>query len=121
MKLRLHEMEFGSGDVQRSTDFFQTGLGLAPTVQQEGLTAFGDGLPGPDFNVSNHQAKGAVVIGFLTDDLEEAQRRLSEKSIAYEAPAASHLGMNSLRFNSPHGYVIKINAPGAASPGWLKA
>lgn len=74
-----------------STALFETVLGLLPAVQQGGLTVFDAGLPGLDFNVFSHQAKGAVVISFLTGDLEEAQRRLSEKGIAYEGPAASHL------------------------------
>lgn len=120
MKLRLHEIELGSSNVADATTFFQTILGLRTNIQQEGLTVFDAGLKGLDFNVSDHLPQSAVAISFLTDDLAEMERRLKEAGIIYEGPSSSHLGMRSISFRSPDGYIIKINTPGPESPAWLQ-
>lgn len=120
MKIRLHEIEFGTRDVATSTKFFQSLFGLLPNVQQEGLTVFASGTTGVDFNVSNHLPAGIAVISFLTDDLSEIEKRLKSEGITYEGPTSSHLGMYCIQFKSPDGYLVKVNTPGAESPEWLK-
>lgn len=120
MKLRLHEIELGSGDVEKTTSFLQNLFGLQPTVQQPGLTVFDAGLKGLDFNLSNHLPQGIATISFLTDDLVELERRLKDAGVSYAGPFPSHLGMTCIQLNSPDGYVIKVNTPGPETPGWLK-
>ena len=43
MRIRLHEIELGSTEVQKTTAFVQTALGLQPTLQQQELTVFDAG------------------------------------------------------------------------------
>ena len=116
MKIRLHEIEFGSNGVEKTTAFYQTIFGLKPSVQQEGLTVFDAGLKGLDFNISNHLPQGTVAVSFLTNDLNEMERRLKEAGISYQGPSSSHLGMTCIEFKSPDGYIIKVNTPGPGSP-----
>jgi hypothetical protein len=120
MKVRLHEIEVGSNDVEKTTAFYQTIFLFQPAIRQEGLTVFDAGLKRLDFNLSSHLPQGIVAISFLTDDLSEIERRLKDAGIAYEGPSSSHLGMTCIEFRSPDGYVIKVNTPGPASPEWLK-
>lgn len=120
MKLRLHEIELGSSNVKEATELFQTILGLPTAVQQDGLTVFDAGLKGVDFNVSNHYPQGVVSISFLTNDLSEIEKRLEMAGIEYNGPSSSHLGMTSVSFKSPEGYLIKVNTPGPDSPAWLQ-
>ena len=120
MKIRLHEIELGSADVQKSTNFFQQLLDLKPAVQQNGLTVFQSGQQNLDFNLSNHLAQNTIAVSFLTDDLTAIEQRLKDAGIAYEGPSPSHLGMNCLQFKSPDGHIIKVNTATASSPAWLK-
>jgi len=105
MKIRLHEIELGTSDVQRSKSFYQSVLDLEPQVEIEGLNVFDSGTAGLDLNTSNHFPQGIVAISFIVDDLGEIERKLNE------GPAPSHLGMNAIQFNDPDGYLIKINSP----------
>lgn len=120
MKIRLHEVELGADNVAASTKFFESLLGLTPSVQQEGLTVFASETSSIDFNVSNHLPAGTAAISFITDNLSEIERRLKSEGIAYEGPTASHLGMSCIQLKSPDGYFLKINTPGAESPEWLQ-
>lgn len=121
MKIRLHEIELGSSNVQEASTFFQSVFGLKPLVQQDGLTVFDPGTNGLDLNISSHFPKGIVALSFLTDDLEEMENRLKAAGISFDGPASSHLGMRCIMFNSPDGYIIKVNTPEQDSPEWLKA
>jgi dynactin complex subunit len=120
MKIRLHEIELGSASKSDSADLFQLLLGLKPKLAQDGLTVFDAGAEGLDFNVSNHVPAGVVAISFLTDDLAEVEKRLKEAAVAYEGPLASHLGMTTIRFRHPDGYIIQVNSRGNESPLWLQ-
>jgi catechol-2,3-dioxygenase len=120
MKIRLHEIELGTGTVEDSTRFFQSALGLNSTIKQEGLTVFDVGVKGLDFNLSNHLPPGNFILSFLTDNLEAVQEQLTKTGVSYDGPALSHLGMTSIQFKSPEGLTIKVNTPGQASPAWLK-
>ena len=111
MKIRLHEIELGTSDVQRSKSFYQSVLDLEPQVEIEGLNVFDSGTAGLDLNTSNHFPQGIVAISFIVDDLGEIERKLKSAGISYEGPAPSHLGMNAIQFNDPDGYLIKINSP----------
>jgi catechol 2,3-dioxygenase-like lactoylglutathione lyase family enzyme len=119
MKLRLHEIEFGSSNVKEASDFYRKVFGLPSAVLQEGLSVFNAGV-GLDLNVSNHFPQGVVAISFLTDDLSELERRLKEAGIPYEGPSPSHLGMTCIEMKSPDGYFIKVNSAGPESPAWLQ-
>ena len=107
-------------NVETSTGFFQSLLGLNPNLQQERLAVFDAGVKGLDFNISNHLPPGNVVISFLTDDLEAVQEKLNNAGISFEGPVPSHLGMSSIHFKTPDGLPVKVNAPGPGSPDWLK-
>ena len=120
MNIKLHEIELGTGDVQGTTAFFQTLLGLQPSLQHQELTVFNAGIKGLDFNISSHLPAGITAISFLTDDLSELTDRLRAAGISYEGPMDSHLGMTCIQFLSPGGYVIKVNTAGPDSPDWLK-
>src|SRR5829696_2576714 len=120
MKIRLHEIEFGSADVEKTSSFYQDIFGLEPAIQQEGLIVLDAGIKGLDFNLSNHFPKGVVVISFLTDDLTEAEERLKKAGIPYQGPSLSHLGMTCIQFTNPDGQLIKVNTPGSESPDWLQ-
>lgn len=120
MKIRLHEIELGTEAVRESTGFFQSILGLQPTVQQESLTVFDSGTAGLDFNLSNHLPAGTVAVSFFTDDLPAVEQKLQQAGVKYEGPKASHLGMTAIRFQSPEGFTVVVNTAGPASPGWLR-
>ncbi|HEY0040330.1 MAG TPA: VOC family protein [Flavisolibacter sp.] len=120
MKIRLHEIELGAKEMENTNVFFQSILGLRPRLQQRDLTVFDAGIDGLDLNVSRHLLPGAAVISFLTDDLDDIENKLKVAGIAYEGPAASHLGMRCIQFLSPDGCIIKVNTPSPESPDWLK-
>ncbi len=120
MKLRLHEIELGCGDVEKAASFYTTILEVQPQVQQQGLTVFDAGVTGFDFNVSTHYPPGVIAISFLTDDLKEIEKRLQQAAIIFDGPSPSHLGMSFIQFKDPNGYLIKVNMPTAQSPEWLK-
>lgn len=120
MKVRLHEIELGTSDLQSNTAFFQSLLNVKPVILQQGLSVFQPGTQGLDFNLSTHVAQGVVVLSFLTDDLTALEQRLKDAGIAYEGPSSSHLGMRCLQFKSSDGYTIKVNEPTSSSPDWLK-
>jgi len=119
MKIRLHEMELGTEDVQQRTSLLQSILGLQPKLEQQALTVLDAGLPGFDLNVSTHFPAGAIALRFLTDDLPAVEERLKAAAIPYEGPQPSHLGMQCLVFRLASGCVIHINTPGSDSPAWL--
>ena len=120
MNIRLHEIEFGSGDPEKSKSFYETVLGLETGNDQPDLKVLKPGIRDLDFNTSTHFPPGAVCISFLTDDLEEVMERLTEEGISYEGPQKSHLGMDSISFRDPDGFLVKVNRPTTASPTWLK-
>ncbi|RYZ27499.1 MAG: VOC family protein [Chitinophagaceae bacterium] len=119
MRLKLHEIELGTENVDITTHFFQAVLGLVPSLKQEGLTVFDAGLKGLDFNVSNHLSAGNIVLSFFTDDLAAVEEQLTKIGISIQGPSPSHLGMTSIQFHSPEGFCIKINAAGSESPDRL--
>lgn len=120
MKLRLHEIELGTENVANTSNFFHAILGLNSSLKQDNLTVFDAGLQGLDFNVSNHLPSGNVMISFLTDDLAAVQEQLKKSNISFQGPTPSHLRMTSIQFNSPEGFLIKVNTAGPESPDWLK-
>lgn len=120
MKIRLHEIEFGTSDADKSMEFYQHALGLDLSVDQAGLKVFKSGISGLDFNTSTHFPTRVVAISFLTDDLQVIIGRLNAMGIDFEGPKNAHLGMLSIEFKDPDGYIIKVNAPTNTSPSWLK-
>ena len=120
MKIRLHEIEIGTGNVESTTNFFNSVLGLTPNLSQDNLTVFDAGVKGLDFNISNLLPAGITVISFLTDDLQAVQEKLSNAGISFEGPAPSHLEMTAISFKTTDGLQVKVNTPGQHSPDWLK-
>lgn len=120
MKIKLHEIELGAGDLQNSASFYQAVLGLPLSVDQPQLKVFNAGITALDLNFSHHVAQGNVMLGFLCDDLEEMMQLLRKNNMQFEGPSSSHLGMTSISFKDPAGYLVKINQATAESPEWLK-
>lgn len=119
MKIRIHEIEMGSNNLSAASSFFKL-LGLQPVIERDGLTVFDSGQRGVDLNVSKHVSAGATQISFIADDLKALMQYLTVHKIAFEGPYESHLGMLSIRFNSPDGIPILINTPTDSSPDWLQ-
>jgi catechol 2,3-dioxygenase-like lactoylglutathione lyase family enzyme len=120
VKIRLHEIEYGSANPEKMKAFYGDLLGLETTVDQEGLKVFDTGIAGLDVNCSNHIVPPAVITSFITDDLPAIIGRLQQSGVPFEGPAPSHLGMTCIQFTNPDGFCIKVNTPTAASPPWLK-
>ena len=120
MNIRLHEIEFGSGDPEKSKSFYETVLGLETSNDQPELKVLKPGIRELDFNASVHFPPGVVGVSFLTDDLEEVIERLTEAGISFEGPQKSHLGMDCISFRDPDGLLVKVNTPTISSPTWLK-
>lgn len=113
MQLRLHEIELGTRDVQKSETCYQAILGLNPKVSIKGLNVFDAATEGLDFNTFTHFPQGSIATSFFTDDLAGVEKRLNVEGISYESPSPSHLGMTSIQFKDPDGYLIKINTSGS--------
>ena len=120
MKIRLHEIEFGATEVEKTKHFYQAIFGFETTIDQPNLTVFNLATSTVDFNISTHFAPQTVCISFLTDNLEEMIERLTSNAIKFEGPKDSHLGMLSIAFQDPNGNLIKVNQPSDLSPNWLK-
>ena len=120
MKIRLQEIELGTNDPTKSKSFYRSILGLETSVEQAELNVFNSGVAGIDFNTSTHFSAQTTVTSFLTDNLQEVMERLSSHKIVFSGPKKSHLGMLSIEFNDPDGYLIRVNQPTTASPDWLK-
>lgn len=120
MKIRLQEIELGATDPEKSKEFYNSILGLRISVNQEALKVFNPGVAGVDFNVSTHFPSRTTVTSFLTDNMQNVIDRLSANGIPFSGPRKSHLGMITIEFNDPDGYVIKVNQPTEESPVWLK-
>jgi predicted enzyme related to lactoylglutathione lyase len=120
MKLRLHEIEFGTEDPAKSKQFYHTILGLDTKIDQEHLNVFNPGISGVDFNTSAHFPSKIVVTSFLTENLQQVIDRLNTNGVAFTGPEKSHLGMTTIQCKDPDGYTIKINQPTDESPSWLK-
>lgn len=118
---RLHEIELGSADPLASRHFYQTILRLQPAVVQDGLTVFGSGNEGVDFNTSNHLLSTQTVVSFLTNDLQAVMDRLVAEGVPFNGPTASHLGMHTVEFTDPDGNRVRVNEATADSPEWLTA
>lgn len=88
MKVRLHEIEFGTCDPDKSKQFYQSVLGLDLAVDQDGLKVFKTGIDGFDFNTSVHLSPKVVVTSFLTEDLQAGIKSVTMDDIA------KHLGMS---------------------------
>lgn len=119
MKIRIHEIEMGSSDLPTSRNFFKM-LGLQPSIEQNELTVFNSGQNGMDLNVSKHLSRGVTQISFITNDLKAIMQQLLEKKMVFEGPYESHLGMLSIKLQSPDGIPIVINTPTDSSPSWLQ-
>lgn len=109
MKIQLHEIELGSGDLNKSKAFYQTLLGVHPNVDQPHLKVFSQSEGSLDFNCATHHPKGQMVISFITDDLQEAMRRLQSMGISYTNPSDAHLQMKFIECCDPDGYKVRIN------------
>lgn len=118
MKIRIHEIEMGSSDLSQTVSFFKM-MGLTSALEQDHLTVFKSGQTALDLNVSHHLPAGNVQISFITDDLKEMMQQFKEHQIVFEGPYESHLGMLSIRLQSPDGISIVINTPTDSSPSWL--
>ena len=123
MAIRLHEIELGTNDTEKSKAFYTDVLGLELKVHQLNLNVFNSGTTGIDFNTSTHFPHSVSCISFLTDDLDDVINKLNKlkaTSISFNGPYSSHLGMNTISFNDPDGYLIKVNALTDQSPDWMK-
>lgn len=120
MKVRLHEIEFGTSDPEKSKQFYQSALNLDLSVDQDGLKVFKTGIDGLDFNTSIHLPPKVAVTSFLTEDLQAVIDRLKAMNVSFEEPKVTHLGMLSIEFKDPDGNMVKVNAPTSTSPSWLK-
>lgn len=120
MKIRLHEIEFGTSNPEKSKEFYQAALGLDLAADQDGLKVFRTGIQGLDFNTSTHFPANVVVTSFLTDNLQQVIDRLNLLGIHFIGPKDTHLGMRSIEFKDPDGYIIKVNAPTSSSPSWIR-
>lgn len=119
MKIKLHEIELGAADLQSTTSFYQSVLGLSLNVDQPQLKVFDPGVASLDLNFSHHLSAGNVMMSFLCDNLDEVMQALQQRDISFEGPVSSHLGMKSISFKDPAGYLVKINEATADSPEWL--
>lgn len=121
MKIRLQEIEYGSTNVEKTKQFYQTIFGFETAVDQTNLSVFNlDPYP-IDFNISTHLPSQSVCISFLTDNLDQLIERLNRNSVAFEGPYPSHLEMKSISFKDPDGNLIKVNQASALSPNWLNS
>ncbi|MEO6315833.1 MAG: VOC family protein [Chitinophagaceae bacterium] len=120
MKIRLHEIEFGAGNTDKSKGFYQAILGLDPIIDGAQLKVFNSGVAGVDFNVSENQPAKTVTTSFLTDDLQKLIERLQLTGVLFEGPSTAHFGMLSISLQDPDGNFIRINQPTKESPSWLK-
>jgi catechol 2,3-dioxygenase-like lactoylglutathione lyase family enzyme len=120
MKIRLQEIEFGTQNLDVSKGFYKSVLGLDTIVDQERLNVFKSGVEGMDFNTSTHLPAKVMVTSFLTDDLQTVIQRLIAGGISFEGPHNAHLGMSTIEFKDPDGYLIRVNQPGDSSPSWLQ-
>lgn len=119
MKIRLQEIELGTQDPTVSKDFYKSILGLDTVVDQKHLKVFNSGATGMDFNTSTHLPVKVMVTSFLTDDLQTVIERLTTNGISFDGPQISHLGMTTIEFKDPDGYLIRVNQPSDLSPSWL--
>ncbi|MFT3947822.1 MAG: VOC family protein [Agriterribacter sp.] len=120
MKIRIQEIELGVSDPGKSKLFYNSILGLDTSVDQEALKVFNSGVAGVDFNTSTHFPSKTTMTSFLTDNLQNVIDRLSANGIVFRGPHESHLGMTTIEFNDPDGYLIRVNQPTEKSPTWLK-
>ena len=120
MKIRLQEIELGTSDPNKSKLFYNTILGLDTSVDQDELKVFDSGVVGVDFNTSTHFPSKTTMTSFLTDNLQNIIDRLYTNGIAFSGPKNSHLGMTTIEFTDPDGYLIRVNQPTNESPDWLK-
>ena len=120
MKIRLQEIEFGSRNLNKSKDFYNSILGLDAIIDKEGLKVFQSGIAGVDFNTSKHLPTKISVTSFLTDNLPSIIERLNSNGIKFDGPKKSHLGMMTIEVKDPDGYLLRINQPTDESPTWLK-
>ena len=119
MKISLQEIELGTLNPNISKDFYNSILGLDTVVEKENLNVFESGIAGIDFNTSTHLPAKVTVTSFLTDDLQTVIERLNASGISFDGPRKSHLGMTTIEFKDPDGYLIRVNQPSDASPSWL--
>ncbi|RZK43020.1 MAG: hypothetical protein EOO90_05025 [Pedobacter sp.] len=119
MKIRLHEIEYGSLDKEQSKNFYQAIFGFEPVIDQPNLAVFNLETSDIDLNVSEHIPANSIRVSYLTDDLNEVIERLTSNSIPFKGPEKWHLGMTSIEFSDPNGYIIRVNQPGADSPEGL--
>lgn len=120
MRIRIHEIETGAANPEKTADLLSSLLGLPLKLQQASLTVLDSGITGLDFNISNHLAEGAVRISFLTDDMQSLIQHLNDRHITYEGPYESHLAMLAVRFKMLNGIEIVVNTATDSSPDWLK-
>jgi catechol 2,3-dioxygenase-like lactoylglutathione lyase family enzyme len=112
MKLTLHEIEFGTANPSASKAFYNSILNLDTVVDQDNLKVFNAGI---DFNTSTHLPPKVVMISFLTDDLQAVIERLTVNGISFDGPKPSHLGMTTIEFKDPDGYLVRVNQEDAAN------
>ena len=119
MKIRLQEIELGTQDPTVSKSFYNSILGLEIVVDEESLKVFNSGVAGMDFNTSTHLPPKTILTSFLTDDLQAIIERLTTSRVPFDGPKKSHLGMITIEFKDPDGYLIRVNQRSDTSPSWL--
>ena len=120
IKIRLQEIELGTQDPEKSKAFYNSILGLEAIVDQDNLKVFNSGIAGIDFNTSTHLPTKIIATSFLTDNLQAVIDRLTANGISFDGPKKSHLGMITIEFKDPDGYIIKVNEASNTSPSWLQ-
>lgn len=109
MNLKLHELELGSANPEKSKAFYNAILNLNTVVDQQHLKVFDAGTQGLDFNISTHLPPKTLIISFVTDDLQPVIERLKANNIEFTGPKPSHLEMTTIEFKDPDGYLIRVN------------
>lgn len=119
MKIKLHEIELNSTNVESNKEFYNNLLGLPLNVDNENIKVFQSGFQGLDLNISNHFSN-KLSISFLVDDIEEFAKYLIEKGINISEIKDAHLGLRTFTLTDPDGRRIEIQSPTELSPQWLR-
>lgn len=120
MRIILHEIELGTTNPDANKAFYHTLLGLPLTVDHDQLKVFQPNIEGMDFNLSTHIPQNAIIVSFLTNNLQAVINHLNQQQKPFIGPKDSHLGMTFIQLEDPNGNTVKINMPTDASPQWLK-
>jgi catechol 2,3-dioxygenase-like lactoylglutathione lyase family enzyme len=117
-------------DMARAVDFYERGLGMAPVLRGDRLTAFDagrqgillvfrrgmteDDQPTPGGVVPGHDGTGRLHLAFAVaaEDLESWRERLARHGVDLLSEVAWPRGGTSLYFADPDGHVVELATPG---------